>query len=85
MPGPVIKEKIRFKPATLQVEGPGGGQVFVDGDPAGRVGEAIRIPMDTHLPKPVEVKVLFDATYATFEGTAELRAGERAVISIPQR
>ncbi|MFH1531859.1 MAG: serine/threonine-protein kinase [Pseudomonadota bacterium] len=83
LPGPVIKEKIRFKPAVLLVMSERAGQVFVDDKPSGRVGRPIRLSMDTHRPKSVEVKVLFDDEYDTFDGQAELRAGQRALLEIP--
>jgi tRNA A-37 threonylcarbamoyl transferase component Bud32 len=83
LPGPVIKEKIRFKPAVLLVKSTRAGQVFVDGKPAGRVGRPIRLPMDTHRPKKVVVKVLFDDEYDTYDGQAVLRAGRRALVEIP--
>lgn len=83
LPGPVIKEKIRFKPAVLLVQSSRGGQVFVDGKPAGRVGRQIRLPMDTHRPKNVVVKVLFDDEYDTYDGQAVLRAGRRSLVEIP--
>jgi len=82
-PGPVIKEKIRFKPAVLLVKSGRAGQVFVDGRPAGRVGRPVRVSMDTHLPKRVDVKVLFDDEYDTFDGREVLRAGRRALVEIP--
>ena len=83
LPGPVIKEKIRFKPSVLLVQCERAGQIFVDGKPSGRVGRPIRLPMDTHRPKNVEVKVLFDDEYGTYDGQAVLRAGRRVVVEIP--
>ncbi len=83
LPGPIIKEKIRFKPAELLVKSDRAGQVFVDGKPTGRVGSPIRLPMDTHRPKNVDVKVLFDDEYDTYDGQAVLRAGRRALLEIP--
>ena len=82
-PGPVIKEKIRFKPAVLLVTCPRAGQVFVDGVPAGRVGREIRTPMDTHKPHTVDVKVLFDDEYDAYDGRTEICAGRRVVVRIP--
>ncbi len=82
-PGPVIKEKIRFKPAVLLVTCPRAGQVFVDGVPAGRVGREIRTPMGTHKPQTVDVKVLFDDEYDAYDGRTELCAGRRAVVRVP--
>ena len=81
--GPVIKEKIRFKPAVLLVTCQRAGQVFVDGTPAGRVGREIRTPMDTHKPQTVDIKVLFDDEYDAYDGRIDLSAGRRAVVKIP--
>ena len=82
-PGPVIKEKIRFKPAVLLVTCPRAGQVFLDGVPAGRVGREIRTPMDTHKPQAVDIKVLFDDEYDAYDGRTRISAGRRAVVHIP--
>ncbi len=76
-----LKERIRFKPASIRIESSHSGLVFVDGTVAGRTDDLITVKADSHRPWTVPVKILYDKDeMEPYEGRVRVQAGRTTVI-----
>ncbi len=78
-----IKQKIAFRPATLQVRSPRQGLVFLGGRALGRVNERLEVAMHDPTRRKGEVKVVFDDMSGVRVMPVTLAPGETVVMDVP--